>query len=118
MAVIETMSRHKKPTRYYSDKQEKGVAKTFEGKQTPNSGATMFQKSDVLLDNFTVECKTKMEHSESISIKKDWIEKQLKESCMMGKPYWTIAFNFGPNEKNYYIIDENLFKILTEKIEN
>lgn len=27
-------------TRYYSNKQEKAVAKTLEGKQTANSGAT------------------------------------------------------------------------------
>ena len=28
------------PTRYYSSKQEKAVAKAIGGKQTPNSGAT------------------------------------------------------------------------------
>ena len=30
----------KKPTRYFSDKQEKAVAKAIGGKQTANSGAT------------------------------------------------------------------------------
>lgn len=31
-----------KPTRYYSNKQEKHIAKSVKGKQTSNSGATAF----------------------------------------------------------------------------
>lgn len=31
-----------KPTRYYSKRQEKKVAKVVEGKRQPNSGATPF----------------------------------------------------------------------------
>lgn len=76
----------------------------------------MFQKGDVLLDDFLIECKTKMSPSESISIKKEWIEKNEKESLFMGKKYSSIAFNFGPNEKMYYIIDEYLFESLLEKL--
>ena len=53
-----------KSTRYYSNKQEKQVAKDFNGKKTKNSGATKFEKSDVLLDNFNIECKTKTTDSE------------------------------------------------------
>ena len=37
----------KKPTRYYSTKQEKKVASTFNGRQTKNSGATPFDSGDV-----------------------------------------------------------------------
>lgn len=76
----------------------------------------MFQKGDVLLDDFLIECKTKMSPSESISIKKEWIEKNEKESLFMGKKYSSIAFNFGPDEKMYYIIDEYLFESLLEKL--
>lgn len=116
MALIETARREKGseklPTRYFSDKQEKAVAKMFNGKQTANSGATKFQKSDVLLEKFAIECKTKMTASKSISIQKEWIEKQVKEALFMGKPYSAIAFNFGPDEKNYYIIDDELFEEL------
>ena len=36
------------PTRKYSSKQEKEVASKFSGLQTLNSGATPYQKSDVL----------------------------------------------------------------------
>ena len=35
----------------------------------------------------------------------------------MGKPYNALAFNFGPGEKNYYIIDEYLFESLLAALE-
>lgn len=78
----------------------------------------MFQKGDVTLDNFLIECKTKTSPSESISIKKEWINKNKEESLFMGKPYSAIAFNFGPDEPNYYIIDEELFEILLTAIKD
>lgn len=104
----------KKPTRSFSDKQEKSVANIVKGKQTISSGSTPFSKGDVLTDKFTIECKTKTSHSDSISIKKEWISKQIQESTFMGKPYWAISFNFGPDEKNYFIIDEYLFQDLID----
>lgn len=122
MALIETVDRNKsgekKPTRYYSSKQEKAVAKKFDGKQTKNSGATLFDKGDVTLDKWLIECKTKTAISDSISIKKEWLEKNNKEAIFEGKDYSALAFNFGPNEKNYYIIDEYLFKELVDYINN
>ena len=56
-----------------------------------------------------LECKTKTFPSESISIKKEWLVKNESERVFMGKKYSAIAFNFGPDENNYYIIDEFLF---------
>lgn len=35
----------------------------------------------------------------------------------MGKPYSAVVFNFGPDERNYYVIDEELFEILTSKVQ-
>ena len=35
----------------------------------------------------------------------------------MGKKYSALAFNFGPDEKNYYIIDEFLFQTLKQLLE-
>lgn len=110
MAVRKT--EEKKPTRHYSKKQEDSVASKFEGQRVKNSGATMFAPGDVTLDQFLIECKTKITPSESMSIKKEWLEKLTQESLFMGKPYSALAFNFGPNEKNYYIIDEYLFETL------
>ena len=69
-----------KPTRYYSDKQEKQVASRLRGKQTANSGATKFSKGDVLLEDFLVECKTKTKDSESFTIHKEWIDKHQQMS--------------------------------------
>lgn len=112
--VVRNKSGEKKPTRYFSDKQEKQVAKTFSGKQQPNSGATTFKKGDVVLDNWLVECKTRTSSKDSISIKKDWLEKNVKESLLVGKENNALAFNFGPNEKMYYIIDEETFERLVE----
>lgn len=53
-------------------------------------------------------------HSDSISIKKEWLEKNVQEAMFMGKKYNALAFNFGPDEENHYIIDEYLFKELME----
>ena len=123
MALINTIKREKNgqkdPTRAYSKKQENYVAKKFGGDRVKNSGATPFQKGDVNLDkqSFLIECKTKTSPSESISIKKEWLEKNAKESLFMGKKYSALAFNFGPNEKNYYIIDEYLFELLLNKLD-
>ena len=104
------------PTRVYSKKQEDQVAKATGGQRQPNSGATTFGgKSDVNIANLIrVECKTKMTASESISIKKEWIEKLRAEAAFDGHEYTAIAFNFGPNEEMHYIIDEYLFQTLIE----
>jgi len=113
----------KKPTRSFSSKQEKQVAKNVGGKQVVNSGATMFKKGDVNLESLMlIECKTKTTPSKSITIHKDWLIKNNEEAVFMGKEFNTLAFNFGPDEKNYYILDENLFleflEFLKEKYSN
>lgn len=108
----------KKPTRYYSSKQEKSVAKAVNGTQTPNSGATPWIKGDVSTNKVLLECKTKTSASDSISIKKAWLEKNREEALFMGKPYNALAFNFGPDQENFYIIDEYLFEELLEYLNN
>lgn len=116
MSIINTAIRKKdgkdKPTRFYSNKQEKHVAKELNGKQQPNSGATTFKKGDVCADDWLIECKTCTKLKDSFSIKKEWLEKNLRESVLVGKEYNALAFNFGPNEKMYYIIDEKTFEEL------
>ena len=107
-------------TRYYSDKQEKAVAKSLGGKQTANSGATKFNAGDVILSdsNFLIECKTCIEEKKSFAIKHDWLTKNKEEAFAMGKSYSALCFNYGDNRENYYIIDEMLFKQLLEYITN
>lgn len=123
MSLLNTVKREKdgvkEPTRSFSKKQEDYVAKKFNGNRVKNSGATAFAKGDVNLDeqSFLIECKTKTTASDSISIKKEWLEKNLKEALFMGKKYSALAFNFGPNQPNYYIIDEYLFEELLNKLD-
>lgn len=102
-----------RPTRFYSDKQEKHIAKVTRGKQTANSGATAFSKGDVRTDQFLIEAKTCVSEKQSFSIKKEWLLKNEEERFAMGKDYSALAFNFGDDE-NYYIISEKLFvKLIT-----
>jgi len=108
----------KKPTRFYSDRQEKTVAKAIRGRQTSNSGATPYDKGDVTTDKVLVECKTKTTESKSISIQKEWLDKLREESIFMKKPFYTLVFNFGGNTDNYYVIPENIYLQLLEKINN
>ena len=122
MSLLNTVQREKdgkkEPTRFYSKKQEDEVAKRFGGSRVKNSGATAWQKGDVTLQNILLECKTKMSESKSITIQKEWLEKNEKEALFMGKPYSALAFNFGPGQPNYYIIDESMFETLLEILNN
>lgn len=107
---------NKTATRYFSNKQEKHVAKAIGGKKTANSGATMFSKGDCSTDAWLIECKTKTTPSQSISIKKDWLDKNKEEAFAMNKHYNALCFSFGNvhNDENYYIIDEDTFIELLE----
>lgn len=123
MSLIQIAQRNKegktKPTRYYSNKQEKQVANAVGGKQSKNSGATMFEKSDVSIPGlFNLECKTKTKKSSQITVHEEWIKKNEKEALFMGKPYSAIVFSFGPNEENHYIISEDLFIKLCEVLKD
>lgn len=106
-------------TRKYSKAQESRVAKKLNGKRQPNSGATAFMKGDVKTNQFCIECKTAMTEKQSMSIRRDWIDKIKEEAFAMGKPYWSVAFNFGGlgNLENYYVIDEKLFLRLINYLE-
>lgn len=79
-------------------KQEKRVAKKLNGKRQPASGATPFFKGDVLLDNFLVECKTKVNAANSYSIKKAVIKKAEEEAFSQRRRGAILVFNFGDGE--------------------
>lgn len=105
-------------TRYYSNCQEKKVAKAVGGKQTANSGATAFTKGDVITTDWLIECKTKVSDSKSFNIKEDWLLKNEEEAFAMNKNYSALCFDFGPSaNKRYYIISERLFLLLQKYIE-
>ena len=112
------MSKTVRPTRFYSDRQEKAVAKVIAGKKTPNSGATSFVKGDVLTDNWLIECKTTTTEKQSFAIKKAWLEKNKEEAFEMGRDYNALCFDFGNNSDRYYVIDEKTFKQAKEALDN
>lgn len=108
-----------KSTREASTKQEKQIVKALGGRRTANSGATHFDKGDVIIDSeWLIEAKTCMEPKKSFSIKKEWLSKMKEEQFATNKLYSSLCFDFGDNKDRYYIIDENTFKMLIELIKN
>lgn len=105
-----------RPTRFYSNKQEKSVAKAVSGTKTANSGATAFSKGDVRNKHFLIECKTSTTEKKNFTIHKEWLTKNKEEAFAMGKEYSAVAFSFGDAE-NFYIIDEKTFKRLNFLLE-
>jgi len=112
------MTKNKEATRYFSDIQEKSVCKLLDAKQQSNSGAGKFRKGDCIQKeaSMLIECKTAMTEKESISIKKDWVKKNREERFGQRVSNSCIAFNFGPGQENFFIIDENLMRFLMVKL--
>ena len=108
-------SGYRRPTRYYSTEQEKHIAKELGGKRQSNSGATTFQKGDVVTEDWLIEAKTVTKEQSSFSIKKEWLEKNKEEAFGMRKRHNALAFNFG-DDQNYYVVDEKTFKKLIEAL--
>ena len=103
------MTYNRKSTRYYSERQEKKIAKSLDGKVVPNSGAIRFGAGDVVLNNWLLEAKTKTKETNSFSIKKEWLLKNQEEAFVMNKVFNALVFDFGDG-KNYYVVDEKTFK--------
>ena len=99
-------------TRKYSSMQEKQIAKKLGGRVQPNSGAANFVAGDVKLDFMLIDAKTVTSPKQSFSIRKEWFDKIRNEAFAMNKEMSCIAFNFGPNQSNYYAVNENDFKNL------
>ena len=106
-----------RPTRWYSNRQEKEVAKQVNGKQVCNSGATSFNKGDVISESWLIECKTCMSEKKSFAIKHDWLTKNREEAFAMNKPFNALVFDFGPGSERYYIIDEKTYLRIKEMLD-
>lgn len=113
------MTKNKNSTRYFSSLQENEVCKIVNGKRSANSGAGNFNKSDIYnkAAELTVECKTSMTEKSSFSIKREVLEKLKHEAFENRRHNFALCFNFGPNTKNYFVIDEKLMKFLVEELE-
>lgn len=112
-------TKNKESTRFYSNLQEERIAKTMNAKRQPNSGASLFAAGDVYNDKASIlfECKTTTSPKESFTIKKEWITKNIADARSKRLLNHCIAFSFGPNETNYFVIDEKLMKFLIDKLE-
>lgn len=98
------------------------MAKAMGAFQQANSGAGTFAKGDVCNRSASMlfECKTSTSNKESVSIKRDWLEKIEEERKSKRLDNSCVVINFGPDapyNKNYYIINERLMRFLIDKLE-
>lgn len=103
-------TKNDKSTRFFSSRQERYIAKEFNGKQTVNSGSAKFNGGDVVLQDFLIEAKTTMTPKKSFSIKKDWIDKVEQERKGLQIPHSALVFQFEPDGENFFVVNEKLFK--------
>ena len=98
------------PTRDYSDKQEKHIAKVTGGKVQSNSGGTKFGGGDVHTETFLIEAKTPTKPQESFTIKLEWLRKMYEQRFEQGKQEAVLAFRFEPDtSSDYYVLNERQF---------
>lgn len=113
------MTKNKNSTRYYSSLQEERISKKLNFIKQPNSGASLFNKSDLINKDISmaIECKTCMKDKDSFTIKKEWFEKQKNDSFANRLEHSVIAFNFGPYDlEDKFIIDYKLMYYLINKL--
>lgn len=97
-------------TRYYSDKQEKHIAKVTGGKVQSNSGGTKFGGGDVHTDKFFIEAKTSTKEQTSFTIKKEWFQKLYEQTYEQGRLEGVLAFRFSPDDRtDMYVLNERQF---------
>lgn len=107
-------------TRYYSDMQEKHIARVTGGKVQSNSGGTKFGGGDVHTDKFFIEAKTPAIERKSFTIMTEWLEKMWEQAFEQGKEEAVLAFRFSPDLHNdFYVLSERQFlEYLRYKEEN
>jgi hypothetical protein len=98
-----------KSTKYYSDLQEKHIAKLFGVKPNPCSGGTKFSGGDVIVEDILIEAKTTTTEKSSFSVKKQWLDKVREQAFEQRCDSWALAFRFSPEGKDYYVLSEEQF---------
>lgn len=68
----------KKPNIQHGFRAEKKASKRLGGRETLASGALVFDKGDILVDDFRIECKSTIK--DSIPIKRGWLKKITAEA--------------------------------------
>lgn len=91
-------------------KQERSIAKRFEGRTTFASGALPFDKADVLVKNVRIEAKRT--DKSSLVFDKAWVEKLRRETLV--SEFYAMEIEMlieGVNER-FYIVDEKEFRFI------
>lgn len=108
------MTQNRESTRYFSNIQEQKVADILGMRQQVNSGATTFDKGDVLDEHMVLDAKTVMKPQSSVSLKEDWFDKSREEAFGMGRGLSGIAFRFAPKGRDYVAMPIDDFRQLYE----
>lgn len=101
-------------SRHVGNKFEKEVAQVVGATKTANSGA-MFNDGDLQTKTFVLECKFTSKNTETISIKKDYIEHISKQAEMLNKE-WAIVLG-NPSHEGYVLISLDTFATLIDNYE-
>lgn len=104
-------------TRKFSNKQEKEIAKLFNAKVQPNSGAVAHHKGDVKLKSCLIDAKTSIKEVKSRTITQEELDKIKEESFAVKREFPVLVFNFGPNTENYFVFRQKDAKCLIENYE-
>lgn len=78
-----------------------------EAQRQPNSGAMWHAKGDIKLEHALMECKergtTNSRGKKTITIPKEWIDKQILEAFQEQRPYWYIPFGYKGDDGIYLV---------------
>lgn len=98
-----TLTQHKKKQSMV------GKSSKNEARQVANSGAGWSQKGDVVLEHALLEIKHRgsvnSKGKATISIPKEWLDKQKKEAAYEGKDFWYLPFAYK-SDRNIYLIKD------------
>ena len=100
-----------------SSRQEKQIAKMVGGRVQSNSGGTRFGGGDVHTKTVFIEAKTPTKEKSTFSVKREWLDKAKEQAFEQNKNNYALAFRFGPDEPDFFVIDSKLFKYLIDKLE-
>lgn len=82
-----------------------------EARRQTNSGAMWHSKGDIRVEHALMECKERGtvngRGEKTITIPKEWLEKQEKEAFQEGKPFWYLPFGYKNSDEIYLIKDFN-----------
>lgn len=78
-----------------------------DAKRQANSGAMWYAKGDIKTQDYLMECKERgtlnARGEKTISIPKEWLEKQELEAFQENRPYWVIPFRYKNDESIYLV---------------